>query len=64
MAFISGIKSVQQVDILPYHRYGAGKYARLGLDCPLDGLEEYTEEALAEITEQISAFGIQTTIGG
>ena len=64
MDFVSGLKSVQQVDILPYHRYGAGKYARLGLDCPLEGLEEYTKEQLAAIEAQVASFGIKTTIGG
>ena len=64
MEFIAELASVQQVDLLPYHRYGEGKYTRLGLDYPLKDLPEYEEEPLAEIEDLIRSFGIKTTIGG
>jgi pyruvate formate lyase activating enzyme len=56
--------SVKQVDILPYHRYGAGKYPRLGLDYPLMDLPEHTDEQVEEIRALVESFGIKTTIGG
>ena len=56
--------SVRQVDILPYHRYGVGKYARLGLDYPLMELEEYTDEQIAEMRALVDSYGLKTTIGG
>jgi len=55
---------VQQVDILPYHRYGAGKYARLGLDYPLMDLPEHTDAQVDEIRALVDGYGIKTTIGG
>jgi pyruvate formate lyase activating enzyme len=64
MQIVSELKSVCQVDLLPYHRYGAGKYARLGLDYPLADLPEYSNEQLAEITDLVKSFGFKTTIGG
>lgn len=64
MEFIVELPSVEQVDLLPYHRYGEGKYDRLGLDYPLAGLPEYEEEQLAEIEALIRSYGIKTTIGG
>lgn len=65
MEFVKGLGDcVQQVDILPYHRYGAGKYARLGLDSPLMDLLEHTEEQVDEILALVEDFGIKTTIGG
>jgi pyruvate formate lyase activating enzyme len=56
--------SVKQVDILLYHRYGAGKYPRLGLDYPLVGLPEHTDEQVEEIRALVEGYGIKTTIGG
>ncbi len=64
MQFISELPSVRQVDLLPYHRYGAGKYARLGLAYLLADLPEYSEEQVEQIRESVEAYGIKTTIGG
>lgn len=64
MRAVAELKSVQQVDLLPYHRYGAGKYTRLGLDYPLADLPEYTDEQLNEIQSMVEPFGIKVTIGG
>ena len=64
MEIISSLKSVEQIDILPYHRYGAGKYARLGLEYPLMELEEHTPEQVGLIQELVESYGIKTTIGG
>ena len=64
MRIVSELATVRQVDLLPYHRYGIGKYARLGLDYPLMEVQEYSEERLAEIEALVRAYGIKTTIGG
>jgi pyruvate formate lyase activating enzyme len=64
MEIISSLKSVEQIDILPYHRYGAGKYARLGLEYPLMELEEYSLEKTVEIQAIVEGYGIKTTVGG
>ncbi len=64
MQIVSELSTVQQVDLLPYHRYGIGKYARLGLDYPLLEVQEYSEERLAEIEALVRGYGIPTTIGG
>jgi pyruvate formate lyase activating enzyme len=64
MAFISELKSVRQIDLLPYHRYGVGKYAQLGLDYPLGDLHEYSEEQIEELRSLVASYGIPVTIGG
>lgn len=65
MKFVKELgESVRQVDILPYHRYGAGKYTRLGLDYPLMDLPEYTDEEIEGIRKMVDSFGIKATIGG
>jgi len=56
--------AVKQIDLLPYHRFGEGKYASLGLAYPLAGLEEYPEECIAELEKLASASGIPVKVGG
>jgi len=64
MDLLAGLGNVQQVDILAYHRFGEGKYARLGLDYPLAGLQEYPAERLQEIRALVESYGIPVTLGG
>ena len=64
MEFITELASVKQVDLLPYHRYGVGKYAYLGLDYPLGDLPEYRDEQIEELRSHLAAYGIPVTIGG
>lgn len=42
--FISQLKTVKKVEVLPYHTMGAGKYQRLGLHYALDGVKTPTKE--------------------
>jgi len=64
MQIVLQLGNVQQVDLLPYHRYGQGKYNRLGLDYPLETLLEYDDTRIAEIEAFIKEFGFKTSIGG
>jgi len=56
--------ALQQIDLLPYHRYGVGKYENLGLDYPLGELAEHSEEQIEEMRAQLSAYGIPVLVGG
>lgn len=42
--FISTLKTVKRVEILPYHTMGVFKYDRLGIKYPLEGVPTPTEE--------------------
>ena len=64
MEFITKLATVKQVDLLPYHCYGVGKYARLALDYPLGDLLEYSDEQIEELRSSIAAYGIPINIGG
>ena len=37
--FISGLKTVERVEVLPYHTMGEVKYEKLGLPYPLKGVQ-------------------------
>ena len=45
-AFLDALSNVEKVEILPYHTLGADKWARLGLEYPLQGVEPPTEERI------------------
>lgn len=43
-AFIDELKTVEKVEVLPYHSMGEVKYKNLGLEYPLAGVETPTKE--------------------
>lgn len=55
---------VKQVDILPYHNLGAGKYEALGLDYPLKDLEVDNNETILKFYNLSVIMNLKTTIGG
>ncbi len=46
-AFIDGLKTVEKVEVLPYHTMGIVKYQKLGIPYPLEGVESPTKERVA-----------------
>lgn len=42
--FIGSLKTVEKVEVLPYHTMGVVKYERLGLSYPLEGVQPPTAE--------------------
>jgi pyruvate formate lyase activating enzyme len=50
------------IDLMPYHRMGAGKYRNMGKDYAMDGVEPPTPKRLEEIVRFFEGAGFQTTI--
>ena len=42
--FISELKNVKKVEVLPYHKLGVYKWETLGLKYPLEGVEPPSED--------------------
>lgn len=42
--FIQGLKTVEKVEVLPYHDYGKEKWTSLGLKYPLEDVRVPTNE--------------------
>lgn len=42
--FIKSLKTVEKVEVLPYHTMGVVKYERLGIDYPLEGVQPPTAD--------------------
>jgi len=53
-----------QVELLPYHRIGADKYRRLGLEYKLNGTPQPTAAELAQFRDVLAQAGLQVTVGG
>lgn len=49
--FISTLKTVKKVEILPYHTLGVVKYKNLGLDYPLKGVNPPTKDEINKAKE-------------
>ena len=59
------LKKLSGVDILPYHSYGAGKYALLGLDYKLDGVEDLPGHQVMPLARALKEKGLrQVTVRG
>ena len=43
-AFIDGLKTVEKVEVLPYHTLGIAKYRALGMEYPLEGVRPPDKE--------------------
>lgn len=62
--FVSSLAGVRQVDLLPYHRIGEPKFARMRLTYTLAGLQAPTQKRLESLAAIFRTRGLVTTIGG
>ena len=51
--FISPLKNIRAIEVLPYHTMGVSKYAELGIDYPLKGIEALPLSAAKEAKQHI-----------
>lgn len=61
--FISTL-NIEEVDLLPYHKYGVDKYKILGLKYKILEKEEPDEENMNEILKMFKSYGLKTKIVG
>jgi pyruvate formate lyase activating enzyme len=62
--FVATIPGVRQVNLLPFHRTGIQKFARLGRPFSFPDLEPPSREALAVLAKTFVERGVDTRIGG
>lgn len=56
--------SVKQVDLLPYHNLGEGKYDKLGMTYELHDIGKMSDERMEAIKQEGQKLGLHMTIGG
>lgn len=50
-ALADSLEHVERVELLPYHAYGVGKYAQLGREYLLEGMQTPSEERISALVE-------------
>ena len=61
--FLSGLKSVERVDLLAYHEYGRVKYGQLGKEYTLS-VQPPSEERVNDIKATFERYGLNVQLGG
>jgi pyruvate formate lyase activating enzyme len=62
--FLSGLTSVQQLNLLPYHTAAEDKHGRWKMKFSLSGLRPPTENSLRKAAALIEGYGVKVLIGG
>ncbi|MBN2356634.1 glycyl-radical enzyme activating protein [candidate division KSB1 bacterium] len=62
--FVAGKKSIKEIQLLPYHRSGADKYARLALEYTLPNLVSPGRQKMQEIASSLQKHIQTVSIGG
>jgi len=62
--FLAPLAGIRRVDLLPYHRTGEAKFARMGRTYALPGLQPPTTQRLEALAAIFRARGLTTTLGG
>lgn len=61
---LARLPSLRQVDVLPFHRVGSGKYHRLDRPDPLAATDPLAPEVVQEVRQQFENYGLRAGIGG
>ena len=56
--YVSKLKNVDKVEVLPYHKMGIYKWETLGIDYPLEGVETPTKERVENARNIFREYGI------
>jgi len=62
--FLSGLKMVKNVKVLPYHNYASSKYKALGMQYKLDAVVKPLPEEIDESLACLKSFGLHAMNGG
>ncbi len=62
--FASSLRGVDEINLLPYHRFGKDKYDGLGRDYPMGDLPSPTNEKMEKLKAVAESFGLKCKIGG
>lgn len=63
-AFVAGLRHVTQVNLLPFHRTGLHKFARLGMNHSLGGVATPSSELMQAAAAVFAEAGVRAKIGG
>ena len=58
--FVASLKTVERVEVVPFHNMGKFKWEALGLDYQLGGTEPPTPESIAAVQQAFASRGLET----
>lgn len=61
--FLSSVKTIREVGLLPYHRAGVDKYRRLGRPYALPDLTTPPDAAVSAVAARLMGFGLKVRVG-
>jgi pyruvate formate lyase activating enzyme len=61
--FISALPNIRELELLPYHAAGVGKYQRLGMEFTLPEIPPISDAGLDRITVELQRYGITVRMG-
>jgi pyruvate formate lyase activating enzyme len=62
--FVRDLGIIEEIDLLPYHRFGKGKYERLGLEYAMGDTPSMKAEEVTELYNILHSYGLNVKIGG
>lgn len=62
--FVKSLPGKVELNVLPYHNYGADKYEKLGVEYAMNSIECYKKEELEKIESKLCKTGVRFSIGG
>jgi pyruvate formate lyase activating enzyme len=62
--FLSTLKNIKEIDFLPYHTLGSGKYKMLDMEYLFGGIKQVQDSELTKYIQYARSKGFQTNIGG
>ena len=63
-AFISSLKNVKHVSLLPYHKAGVVKYKNLGRRYRMGQIQSPSSQRIKTIEKKLESFGLKVRLGG
>ncbi|HEX7304723.1 pyruvate formate-lyase-activating protein [Lentzea sp.] len=58
-SFVAGLRTVERVEVLPFHKLGAPKYAALGIPFPLERVPTPDRALIDRVRDQFAAHGVR-----
>lgn len=62
--FVRELSTIHEIHLLPYHRFGRGKYERLGKEYPMGDTPSLREGEVTGLRDILVSYGFQVRIGG
>jgi pyruvate formate lyase activating enzyme len=61
---LTGTGSLQQINLLPFHKTGSSKYVKFNLPYMMDGVEPPSKQAMHDLKNQFLGIGVKVKTGG